>query len=150
MWGPGAIVHIINILPFAGVMIWTLNNKRYNWLGTNPWGNRRNYNRRWWVKVFFGRLNYSIIGAAAFIYMMNKYFQTKNERALLYSFTSYLEDEHRFDEEEHASAHKQLVANLYRKRFLHTKDLVLKHRAERDRELKIAAFSEFASKYENL
>jgi len=29
MWGPGAIVHIINILPFAGVLGYTLNFKRY-------------------------------------------------------------------------------------------------------------------------
>jgi hypothetical protein len=150
MWGPGAIIHIINILPFAGILGYTLNFKRYNWLGSNPWGNRRQYNRRWWVRAFFGRFNYTIIGGGALCYLILAYRQNTTKENLLYSFTSYLEEEHRYDEEESASAHKQLVANLYRKRFLHTKDLVLKHRAERDRELKIAAFNELAGKYENL
>lgn len=147
MWGPGAIVHIINILPFASPFIWTLSFKRYNWLGTNPWGNRRNYNRRLWVKLFFGRFNYHVFSLAGIYYLINHFTTSKKDSELLYSFTTYLEDEHRYDEEESQEAHKQLVINLYNKKLMQTKDLVLKYRADRDRLLKIAAFEEYAGKH---
>ena len=120
MWGPGAIVHIINILPFAGPFLWTINFKRYNWLGTNPWGNRRNYNRRFWVRIFFGRFNYHLFSLGALLYAIKLFLGNKRDKDLLYSFTSYLEEEHRFDEEEHASAHKQLVISLYKNKLMQT------------------------------
>ncbi len=151
MWGPGALVHVFNILPFAGPFLWTLMyGKRYNWLQNNPYGNRRNYNRRLWVRVFFGRFNYYVFLVFGGAYALSTFTQKIGKEHNISTFTTYLEEEHRYDEEESPAAHKALVTSLNKKRYVQTRDLLFKHRAERDHQLKTEAFREYTELYEKI
>jgi|LauGreDrversion4_2_1035121.scaffolds.fasta_scaffold1326230_1 hypothetical protein len=151
MWGPGILVHVISILPFAGPFLWTmLYSKRYNWISNNPYGNRRNYNRRLWVRLFFGRFNYLVIPIGAFIYFSDKYLYKKNSAVFIAEMNTQLEEVHKFDEEASPENHRALVHDLKTKKMTRLRDQILKHRAERDHQLKTEAFKEFTELYEKI
>ena len=151
MWGPGALVHIINILPFAGPVLYTLlYQKRYNWLQHSPIGNKRNYNRRWWVRVFFGRFNYFVLIMFGSFYTLRYYQERKASEEQIRLMTAHLYEHHKYDEEETITAHRVLVYDMVKRSYSKTRDNVLKERALRNHELKTAAFKEYADLYEKI
>jgi hypothetical protein len=146
MWGPGAIVHIFNILPFASMFLLNFAHKRGNFLGINPIANTRTYYKRWWTRMFFGRWNYtffSIVGGFTVIYQWGKF---RGDREQYLAFTAdYLHTLDRFDEEENPQAHRMAVRYMYRKRLENARDIALKERARRNYEEMIAAFEELSN-----
>ena len=151
MWGPGIFVHVISILPFAGPFLWTLfYSKRYNWISNNPYGNRRNYNRRLWVRVFFGRFNYVVIPVGAIIYLVRNYATHKNNSIYIAEMNTKLEEVHKFDEEASPENHRALVNDLKTNKMIKVRDEILKYRAQRDHQLKTDAFREYKELYEKI
>jgi hypothetical protein len=150
MWGPGAIVHVFNILPFAGYFMWLFAFRYNNLLGTSPNAHRRNQYRQFWVRLFFGRYNYTFFSLVGFFYLIDRYRKGHYEKVQQYLFTSYLNESEEFDEEENPQAHTALVAAMYRNNYESARLSILKNRALINHDLKIQAFNEFAEIYDNL
>jgi hypothetical protein len=146
MWGPGAIIHIINILPFASMFLLNFAFRRGNFLGINPMGNSRTYYKRWWTRMFFGRWNYTLFTVLGSLSLAYNYQKIKVERDQYLSFSvDYLHALERYDEEEHPQAHRTLIAHMYAKRLENARDLALKERAKRNYDEMLAAFEELSS-----
>ncbi len=149
MWGPGAIIHIINILPFSSMFLLNFAMRRGNFLGINPMGNSRTYYKRWWTRMFFGRWNYTLFTVFGTFYLVSNYHKIRLERDQIFSFSAdYLHELERYDEEEHPQAHRTLVGHMYSKRLENARDLALKERAKRNYDEMIAAFDELSEEYD--
>jgi hypothetical protein len=144
MYGIGAIVHIINILPFSYFLLGPFALRRYNLLGMNPYGNRRTYYRQFWVRAFFGRFQYTLYSIFALGFIAS-YIKGKNvDKHLYYSFISFYHDFEEYDEEENPVAHRQLVSQLYQNKLEDSRIQILERRAKENHALKSAAFSAYA------
>lgn len=147
MWGPGALIYIINILPFANPILWNFMYRRGHLLGVDPHANTRHYYRKFWVRCFFGRFNYffyTIVGIPYVIWHFQSKSRAKKE---LYAFTSYKHDTDEYDDEEDNRAHEALIQSLYNQKYSSTRELVLKQRAQQNHDLKIQAFNTYAEQY---
>lgn len=143
MYGIGAVVHIINILPFAYFLFTPFAFRRYNLLGVNPIGNHRFYYRKWWARMFFGRFQYTAYGIGVPLYLLYKYLQKDITERSLTSFTAFYSDYENFDEEL-SSNHKLALSNyIFRKKTDENKNLIKAKRAQLDHDLKIQAFEKY-------
>jgi len=148
MWGPGAIIHVINILPFASLFLLNFSFRRGNFLGINPIGSSRTYYKRWWTRMFFGKWNYTlftVIGTTGVVYEWAK-IRTQREQYLSFS-VDYLHELERYDEEEHPQAHRSLIRHMYDKRIDNARDIALKERAKRNHAEIMEAFEELDDQY---
>jgi hypothetical protein len=149
VWGPGAIVTIINVLPFAGVFMMNLGWRRYNILGLHPHANSKTFYRRWWVRAFFGRFNYIFLPICGFLFVARSYNNQKEEKTSYAELTSeFLHEMDKFDDEENIHAHRVMAKTLYEKRYKDVKEMILQYRAKRDHDLKIEAFNQYAKEYD--
>jgi hypothetical protein len=143
MIGIGSLVYVVNILPFAYLIVSPLIFRRYNFLGMNPYGNSRNYYKRFWFRAIFGRIQIPLFVFGGFYYtiytMRNNHENLKNEL----DFTSFLVEIEEFQEEESYLHAKAVARYRYKKSLEESRDLVLQNRAELHRENKLRAFNEY-------
>jgi len=147
MWGLGAAVYVVNILPFAYLLASPILFRRYNFLGMNQYGSSRNYYKRFWFRALFGRFQYYFFGIGGSCYVIYKYTTSKNDKKMLLDFSAFLSEIEEFPEEE--SKQHQLAFTKYQheKRLLENRDLVLQKRAEIHRNLKLEAFQKYATEH---
>ena len=141
--GVGSLVYIANVLPFA-YFFWYMpfGPRRQQILAMNYSQNTRFYYRRWWVRMFFGRAQYTFYFMYA-VYLAAKYVIYTHDTNGLH-FTAFYHDLDLYDAEESDIAKRVLDKYIYVKRLNDTRDVILKERAEKDRELKIQAFDKYA------
>jgi hypothetical protein len=104
--------------------------------------NSRLYYKRWWVRMFMGRFQYTIylfLGA----FYAGTYLGLNGKKAQL-DFTAFYHDLDLYDAEASPEAKRSLDRYLYNKKMNETRDVVLRERAEKERELKIKAFDKYA------
>jgi hypothetical protein len=141
--GVGSLIYVANVLPFA-YFLWYLpwGPRRGQILAMNYSQNTRFYYKRWWVRMFFGRAQYTLYTLYA-MYLLATYIGRQRSTNDL-DFVAFYHDLDLYDAEESDKAKRVLDSYLYKKRINETRDLVLKGRAEVDRELKIEAFDKYA------
>lgn len=144
MWGLGAAVYIVNALPFAFLLASPILFRRYNFLGINQYGNSRNYYKRFWFRVLFGRFQYYFVGVVGGCWLLHKISNSGTDRKLLLDFTAFLSEIEEFPEEESKQHQLSFTKYQYDKRLTENRDLVLQRRAEIHRNLKLEAFQKYA------
>lgn len=144
MLGLGVAVYVVNALPFLYVLASPIVFRRYNWLGINPYGSSRNYYKRFWFRVLFGRFQYYFYGIGGSCYVLYKSHQNRGDKKALLDFTAFLSEIEEFPEEETSDHNLALTKYKYEKTFTENRDLVLKNRAEIHRNLKLEAFKKYA------
>ena len=145
MIGLGSLVYVVNVLPFAYLIVSPLVFRRYNFLGMNPHHNSRNYYKRFWFRALFGRFQIQFFGVGGSLALLYFFQQKNNENAEVLEFTSFLDEIEDFQEEASDEHAKQLAQYKYKKSMIESSDLVFQRRAELHREMKIKAFNEFVS-----
>jgi hypothetical protein len=140
--GIGSAIYVVNVLPFAYLLYLPIASRRYNILGFYNSSNTRNYYKKWWVRMFFGRFQYTLYTVFIAWYLTNKIMD--HEKTAITEFTAFYHDFDLYDAEESAQAKRILDKYIYNKKMNETKDVVLRERAEKDRELKIQAFNKYA------
>ncbi len=147
MWGLGAAVYIVNALPFVYILASPLLFRRYNFLGINQYGSSRNYYKRFWFRVLFGRFQYYFIGITGSCYVLYKMTNTIVDKKRKLDFTAFLSEIEEFPEEESKQHQLSLTKYQHEKRFTENRDLVLQRRAEMHRNLKLEAFQKYATEH---
>ena len=141
----GSAVYVLNVIPFAYFFWFAFGSKRHSIIGLYLPSNTRNYYKRWYVRMFFGRFQYTVYSIIA-AYQIGKYLSDDKHNSSL-DFTAFYHDLDLYDAEESDQAKRSLDRYLYKKMINNTRDIVLRERAEKDREFKIKAFDKYA--YEN-
>jgi hypothetical protein len=138
----GSVIYVANVLPFA-YFFWYLpfGPRRNQILAMNFSQNTRFYYKRWWVRMFFGRAQYTFYTLIAMYLISRTYFRDNSQEL---GFVAFYHDLDLYDAEQSAAAKRCLDRYLYRKMLGETKEVVLRDRAEQDRELKIQAFDKYA------
>ncbi len=144
MWGPGAIVSILNILPFASFILSPFLYRRGNLLGMDPYGMTRTQTRKIWVRLFFGRFNYTVFTLFGAGYLVKSYTMHKQGQRDYFWFTSPMYEAEEYDETETPVAHDILLRRMTYNRVHTIRELVLRERAKRNHDLKIQAFEQYA------
>ncbi len=144
MYGLGALVYVVNVLPFAYILASPIIFRRYNLLGINQYGNSRNYYKRFWFRALFGRFQYYFFGFGGVCYVLFKLANKDFDQRMLLDFTAFLSEIEKFPEEESFKHTNSLAKYQKDKRQNENKDLVLQRRAELHRDLKIEAFNKYA------
>lgn len=145
MIGPGIIVKIVNILPFAYFILSPFAIRRYNMLGMFSIGNRRTQYRQLWVRLFFGRFQYTTYAMVASFIFADFTKSRPNNKKMVAEFTAFTHHYEDFDEEESQITKNALVKKIYTERLEHDKELVLEDRAKRNYQMKIEAFNQYAT-----
>lgn len=149
MYGIGALVHVVNILPFSYFLFTPFAFRRYNLLGVNPIGNRRFYYKKWWVRMFFGRFQYTFYSVFIPFMIIKNYRSNDNRNDYIANFTAFYNDYEQFDEEESSHHRNGLSKYLYRKKVSDNRNIVNDSRAQIDHDLKIKAFEKYERMTQN-
>lgn len=144
MWGPGLIIHVINILPFAFFIFGPFLYRRSSLLGMHPYGNRRTYYRQWWVKMFFGKSQVTVYTSACLFFFARYFVSGKQDNEQYHQFIGFTHKLGDYDEEVNVGAHKMIVKEMYVDMAHSTRDSIFAHRAQRDHDLKTIAFNKYA------
>jgi len=116
MYGFGVFVHIINILPFAYVLLLPFNSRRNHILGFTASGSRLGMYRSFWVKLLFGRYQVYLLSAVGSFVATKKYTASRKSKAYYYNFTAFTSEQGgEFDEEESKYAKNALHAYKFNK-----------------------------------
>lgn len=145
MYGLGALVYVVNLLPFAYVLASPLLFRRYNFLGINQYGSSRNYYKRFWFRALFGRFQYYFFGVGGSCYVIYRITKETDNNRLLLDFTGFLHEHEEFPEDKSEQHNHSLTRYIYNKKLTDSKDLVLQNRAEIHRNLKLEAFKKYAT-----
>ena len=84
MIGPGILLHIANVVPFAYFIISPLALGRGNFAGNRNHAFRNNYYRRFYQRMFFGRTMKIFIPSFIVVYIFEKYIHLKKVSNLRY------------------------------------------------------------------
>lgn len=144
MWGLGAAVYIVNALPFVYLLASPLLFRRYNFLGINQYGNSKNYYKRFWFRVLFGRFQYYFVGIGGSLWVLYKLRSKHTDKQMLLDFTTFLSEIEEFPEEDSVQHQLSFTKYQHEKRFAENRELVLQRRAETHRNLKLEAFQKYA------
>ena len=145
MLGLGALVYVVNALPFVYLMASPILFRRYNMLAINPYGSSRNYYKRFWFRALFGRFQYYFFGIGGASYVLYNITNRGLDKKMLLDFTGFLNEIEEFPEEESHDHNIACVKYNHTKRFEENKDLVLQKRAEIHRNMKLEAFEKYAN-----
>ena len=143
MIGIGSLSLVANALPFIFVFTSPIIFKRYNALGINPYGNSRNYYKRFWFRFLFGRFQFIFYGVGGTYFLIHHLKSKNDEKQLLLEFTAFLDEIEAYNEEESKAHGKALRKYRYNKKMEESRDLVLDGRSELHRISKIEAFELF-------
>lgn len=143
MYGIGAAVHIINILPFANFLLLPFAYKKgyrlFDFAGAGRW-----VHRRWWVRMFFGRYQYTLYSVAGLYFLASCVLGGRKEEFERAQFTTFYHDFENYEEEVGKSFRIALTNYVYVKRWNEDRDLVLEGRAQINHDNKIEAFKQYA------
>jgi hypothetical protein len=150
MIGIGSLVYVVNVLPFAYLIVSPIIFRRYNFLGMNPYSSSsRNYYKRFWFRALFGRLQVHLYAVGGLLYTIYLLGIQREGNEILLQFTSFLSEIEEFQEEDSPQHGKALAKYRYDKNMNVSRDLVLQNRAELHREMKIRAFNEIQNENKN-
>ncbi len=138
----GSAAYVLNVLPFAYFFFFAFVPKRYNIIGLYMPSNSRLYYKRWYVRMFMGRFQYTMYLFLG-MYYAGVHLGIDRRKGLL-DFTTFYHDFDLYDAEDSNQAKRSLDKYLYNKKLGDTRNVVLKERAEKDRDLKINAFNRYA------
>jgi hypothetical protein len=141
----GSAAYILNVLPFAYFAFFALVPKRYSVIGLGMPSNTRDYYKRWYVKMFFGRFQYTMYLFVAAYYAGAMF--GLHRKYGIDEFTSFYHEFDLYDVEASAQKKRSIDRYLYNKKLGDSRNVVLKERAEKDRDLKIKAFDSYALQY---
>ena len=143
MIGIGSLVYVVNVLPFAYLILSPLIFRRYNYLGINPYSNSRNYYKRFWFRAIFGRFQIPLYILGGGFYSMFLLKSHLNDKTDLLDFTAFTVENEDFQEELSPYHAKSVAVFKYNKLMDDSKNKVLQERAELHRENKLRAFEEY-------
>lgn len=149
MYGLGILAPIMNILPFAGLIVAPFTRGRGGLTGNRVAPVYRNYYRAFWFRALFGKHIKITYPALLLFFVGTKYLREVRKNELSYAIiTNYDILGLEYDEEENkfakAAFEKYKLESLYRKNYL----MFSNEKALHEYKNKAAVFDEYISKQE--
>jgi hypothetical protein len=119
--------------------------RRYNFLFLNSSApNRRNYYRQYYIRLFFGRAQYSVYFVGSLIYITSFWKKSTVNTKRYLDFVSFTHDFEEFDDEIHPAAKYSVIRHKNKKMLHDFRDRILDERAQIANQNRLEAIDKFA------